>query len=57
MGMSVEQYRRTQELEQGVKDALVAAMAAGDPTGEGARRAADLHRQWLCKFWKDGTYS
>ena len=57
MGMSVEQYRRTQELEQGVKDALVAAMAAGDPTGEDAHRAADLHRQWLCEFWKDGTYS
>ena len=17
----------------------------------------DLHRQWLCEFWKDGTYS
>ena len=42
---------------QGAKEALVAAMAAGDPTGEDAHRAADLHRQWLCKFWKDGTYS
>lgn len=57
MGMSVEQYRRTQELEQGVKDALLAAMQAGDPAGEDAQRAADLHRQWLCRFWKDGTYS
>ena len=57
MGMSVEQYRQTQKLEQGVKDALAAAMAAGDPTGEDAHRAADLHRQWLCEFWKDGTYS
>lgn len=57
MGMSVEQYRQTQELEQGVKDALRAAMETGDPTGEEARRAADLHRQWLCRFWKDGTYS
>ena len=25
--------------------------------GEDAHRAADLHRQWLCEFWKDGTYS
>ena len=50
MGMSVEQYRRTQELEQ-------AAIEAGDPAGEDALRAADLHRQWLCAFWKDGTYS
>lgn len=57
MGMSVEQYRQTQELEQGVKDALQAAIATGDPAGEDAHRAADLHRQWLCAFWKDGTYS
>ena len=48
---------QTQELEQGVKDALRAAMEAGDPAGEDAHRAADLHRQWLCAFWKDGTYS
>ena len=47
MGMSVEQYRQTQKLEQGVKDALLAAMAAGDPTGEDAHRAADLHRNVL----------
>ena len=57
MGMTEEQYRGTQELERGIKDALVAAMAAGDPAGEDALRAADLHRQWLCAFWKDGTYS
>lgn len=57
MGMNVEQYRETQELEQGVKDALRSAMEAGDPAGEDAQRAADLHRQWLCRFWKDGTYS
>ncbi len=57
MGMSEEQYARTQALEQEVKDALVAAMATGDPKGEEARRAADLHRQWLCCFWKDGAYS
>lgn len=57
MGMTQEQYRETQELEQGIKDALRAAMATGDPAGEDGQRAADLHRQWLCRFWKDGTYS
>lgn len=57
MGMSQEQYERTQALEQEIKDALVAAMAAGDPAGEEAQHAADLHRQWLSAFWKDGAYS
>ena len=57
MGMSEEQYRRTQELEAQIKDAILAGMAAGGPTGEDGRRAADLHRQWLCMFWKDGMYS
>ena len=57
MGMSREQYERTQALEQEIKDALLEAMATGDPAGGEAQRAADLHRQWLSSFWKDGTYS
>ena len=57
MGMSEEEYRRTQELESQIKEALLAGMASGDPAGADAQRAADLHRQWLCAFWKDGAYS
>lgn len=57
MGMSEKEYRRTQELESQIKEALLAGMAVGDPADEDAQRAADLHRQWLCAFWKDGTYS
>lgn len=57
MGMSEERYLAVQELEAQIKDSLLAGMAAGDPAGEDAQRAADLHRQWLCAFWKDGTYS
>ena len=57
MGMTEEQYRATQKLEREIRDALVAAMETGDPASEEAHRAADLHRQWLCRFWKDGTYS
>ena len=57
MGMTEEQYRATQELEREIRDALVAAMETGDPASEEAHHAADLHRQWLCRFWKDGTYS
>ena len=57
MGMSEEEYRRTQELESQIKEALLAGMASGDPAGADAQRAADLHRQWLCAFGKDGAYS
>ena len=57
MGMTEEQYRSTQETEAAMKEALLEGMASGDPEGEAAQHAARLHRQWLCAFWKDGTYS
>lgn len=57
MGMSEEQYRAVQDIEAAMREELVAGMADGDPAGEHAQRAADLHRQWLSAFWKDGQYS
>lgn len=57
MGMSEERYQATQDLEAQMKEALLAGMKTGDPAGPDAQRAADLHRQWLCAFWKDGQYS
>lgn len=57
MGMTEEQYQHMQELEAQIAEALKAGMATGDPAGEDAQRAADLHRQWLCCTWKNGTYS
>lgn len=57
MGMSEERYQETQDLEAQMKEALLAGMKVGDPAGADAQRAADLHRQWLCAFWKDGQYS
>ena len=29
----------------------------GNPASEAAQKACDLHRQWLCMFWTDVTYS
>ena len=57
MGMSEEQYQAVQGIEAAMREALIAGMAEGDPAGEQAQRAADLHRQWLIAFWKDGQYS
>jgi hypothetical protein len=34
-----------------VIETLKAAVAEGDPAGELAQKAADLHRQWLCYYW------
>lgn len=57
MGMTLEQYQDTQDLQAQILDELKEAMAQGDPTSPAAQHIADLHRQWLCRFWKAGTYS
>lgn len=56
-GMTEEAWRHAQELQRRIAEALRAGMEAGDPTGAAGQLAADLHRQWLCAFWKDGAYS
>ena len=53
--MTQEQYAEWQRLEASIKETLKAALATGDPAGELAQKAADLHRQWLCYTWN--TYS
>lgn len=56
-GMSEEQWENSQKLSAEIHETLKAALEQGDPAGETAQKACDLHRQWLCMFWKDGTYS
>ncbi len=56
-GMSEEQWKMQNELSTEINEALKAAVELGDPACELAQRACDLHRQWLCMFWKDGAYS
>lgn len=51
LNMTKEQYDRFNQLEQEMLDTLKAAYGTGDPTGELAQKAADLHRQWLCFTW------
>jgi DNA-binding transcriptional MerR regulator len=55
LNMTPEQYEAFEKLSQEVQDTLEAAFATGDPEGELAQKAADLHRQWLCFTWS--TYS
>ncbi|MDR2166882.1 MAG: MerR family transcriptional regulator [Clostridiales bacterium] len=47
MGMSQEQYDEGESLRAACEDALKNALATGDPAGEAAQNAADLHRRWL----------
>ncbi|MHB8126126.1 MAG: MerR family transcriptional regulator [Desulfitobacteriaceae bacterium] len=54
-GMSQEQYDEVTKLAAEVIETLQAAFKTGDPAGELAQKAADLHRQWLCYYWDGYT--
>ncbi len=51
LNMTKEQYEAFEKLEQEVLDTLEQAFATGNPKGELAQKAADLHRQWLSFTW------
>ncbi|MDF2884545.1 MAG: MerR family transcriptional regulator [Clostridiaceae bacterium] len=49
--MTKEQFDEFEKLGNQVLETLKSAFATGDPAGELAQKAADLHRQWLCYTW------
>ncbi len=53
--MTKEQYNEFEKLGASVLDTLKAAFETGNPGGELAQKAADLHRQWLSFTW--GNYT
>ncbi|MEH7344192.1 MerR family transcriptional regulator [Bacillus sp. JJ1532] len=53
MNMTEEDYEKVTYLAKEVTDTLAAAFAIGDPAGDLAQKAADLHKQWLCYYWKE----
>jgi DNA-binding transcriptional MerR regulator len=50
-GMTKEQYDESARLSQAYEEALKSAFESGDPAGEPAQTACDLHRQWLCVMY------
>ncbi|WP_404447108.1 MerR family transcriptional regulator [Sutcliffiella horikoshii] len=50
-GMSKDQYEQGEKLGEEVLKVLNEAFKTGDPAGELAQKAADLHRQWLGFYW------
>jgi len=57
LGETAEQFAETEDLEQQIRDGLREAMGTGDPSSLEAQRVCDLHRRWICRFWKEGSYS
>ncbi|WP_299093458.1 MerR family transcriptional regulator [uncultured Metabacillus sp.] len=53
--MTKEQYAEAEQLGEEVLKILNEAFHTGDPAGELAQKAADLHRKWLTFYW--GEYS
>lgn len=49
--MSQEEYDKVTALANEVIETLDAAFKTGNPAGELAQKAADLHRQWLSFYW------
>ncbi len=53
--MTEEQYAEVEKLSAEIMTTLKEAMKTGDPAGQLAQKAADLHRQWLCYYWDKYT--
>ncbi|QUH25236.1 MerR family transcriptional regulator [Serpentinicella alkaliphila] len=51
--MTQEEYEQANKLAAKVLETLNEAFKTGDPSGELAQKAANLHRQWLCFYWNE----
>jgi DNA-binding transcriptional MerR regulator len=52
-GMTQEQFAASEDVRDRLEVTLRQALEQGDPASEPARRAAELHKEWLCFFWTD----
>ncbi|TDL66706.1 MerR family transcriptional regulator [Rhodococcus qingshengii] len=53
MNMTEEQYQEVTALGEQLHTTLAEAFKTGDPAGELAQKAAELHKQWLTYYWKE----
>ena len=53
MNMTQEQYEEVTALGEELRLTLAEAFKTGNPAGELAQKAADLHKQWLTYYWKE----
>ena len=52
-GLTQVQYDKSEQLRLEMEKSLKAALETGDPSGDEAQKACDLHRQWLCVFYQN----
>ena len=56
--MSQQQWEHQERLEQQIAECLKTSLdAGGDPAGEQAQKACELHAEWIRMFWPEGTYN
>lgn len=55
--MQQEEWNDLQELEELLLRKLKEAFEQGNPCSTLAYRVCELHKEWLCLQWKEGTYS
>lgn len=53
MNMTQEQYDEVTSLAEQVTVTLAQAFETGNPAGELAQKAADLHKQWITYYWSE----
>jgi DNA-binding transcriptional MerR regulator len=53
--MSQEKYDRANRLAEEINQTLAEAFKTGDPSGDAAQKAAELHKEWISMYWP--TYS
>jgi DNA-binding transcriptional MerR regulator len=53
LNMSREQYAELERLTNELNETLKLAVESGDPSGELAQKACELHKKWLCFFWDE----
>ncbi|MFF2448507.1 MerR family transcriptional regulator [Neobacillus sp. NPDC058068] len=51
--MTQSQHNEVTALAEQITVTLAEAFKTGDPAGELAQKAAELHKQWLCYYWKE----
>ena len=55
--MTKDDYDSIEDLTRLVNEAIKVAFQTGDVKGKEAKRACELHKQWICYYWPEGTYS
>ena len=51
MGLTKEQYDKSERLRVEMEKTIKTAFETGDPAGGLAQSACDLHKQWLCVYY------